>query len=69
MLRFPASRRSGRPLRNASSTLERIMSCSRSRILAIRRFSSTMLSWQISAARPKPTMSGTGSVPERMPRS
>ncbi len=31
--------------------------------------SSPMTSRQISAAFPKPTTSGTGTVPERMPRS
>ncbi len=44
-------------------------SWSRSRSAASRRPSSAITSRQISAARPKPTASGTGTVPERIPRS
>src|SRR5437867_6034662 len=60
MLRFPASRRSGRPLRKASSTLDRITSGRRPRRLAMRAFSAAMLAWAIAAARPQPTQRATG---------
>ena len=69
MFRLWGSRRSGWPFRYASSTLERISVlqpvAQRGQPLA----SSAMTSRQISAAWPKPTASGTGTVPERMPRS
>ena len=60
MLRLWGSRRSGWPFRNASSTWERMASWSRSRSRAAARPSSAIPSRQISAARPKPTMRGTG---------
>src|SRR5438093_418105 len=64
MFRLCGNRRSGSPLRYASSTLPRIESCRWSRSFPSRALSAGMTSSQISAARPKPTMSGTGSVPE-----
>src|SRR3972149_1877952 len=69
MFRLWGSRFSGCPFRYASSSEERILSWSLSLSARSRAPSSAMTAPQISAALPKPTTRGTGTVPERIPRS
>ena len=69
MFRLPGSRCSIDPLTNVWSTCDWIASRSRSRSLSRRAASVAISVRASSAALPKPTIAGTFSVPERMPRS